>query len=176
MTKPFSPGRILLTCVAVLLASSVAVADKGGQGKGGGKPDKGASHGASKNKGGGPGNADSKGGGQAASKGKGPKKFESSDRSTIQSWYRDEYASSGNCPPGLAKKNNGCMPPGLANKQSGWDNDYYRPSYFGYRSIGDGRYYYNDGYLYRIGERNSVLGYIPLLGGANVDCATRISS
>lgn len=118
MTKPFSPGRILLTCVAVLLASSVAVADKGGQGKGGGKPDKGASHGASKNKGGGPGKADSEGGGQAASKGKGPKKFESSDRSTIQSWYRDEYASSGNCPPGLAKKNNGCMPPGQARK---WD-------------------------------------------------------
>ncbi|MFN6935652.1 MAG: hypothetical protein ACK4NZ_10945 [Tsuneonella sp.] len=79
---------------------------------------------------------------------------------------RGSYSYFDGCPPGLAKKNNGCTPPGLANKQGGWDNDYYRPSYFGYRSIGDGRYYYNDGYLYRIGERNSVLGYIPLLGGA----------
>ena len=25
----------------------------------------------------------------------------------------------GGCPPGLAKKNNGCMPPGQAKKQSG---------------------------------------------------------
>ncbi len=28
---------------------------------------------------------------------------------------RDYYAS--NCPPGLAKKNNGCLPPGIANKR-----------------------------------------------------------
>jgi hypothetical protein len=116
MTKLVYPGRVLVAVAAVLFAGTVAIADKGGQGKGGGKPGKSASHGASKSKGGGHGNAASKSGND--SKAKGPKKFESSDRSAIQSYYRDEYASSGNCPPGLAKKNNGCMPPGQARK---WD-------------------------------------------------------
>jgi hypothetical protein len=30
--------------------------------------------------------------------------------------YYGEYFRSGKCPPGLAKKNNGCMPPGQAKK------------------------------------------------------------
>jgi hypothetical protein len=38
------------------------------------------------------------------------------DRHTTYSYYRTEY-SAGRCPPGLAKKDNGCMPPGLAKKQ-----------------------------------------------------------
>ena len=38
------------------------------------------------------------------------------DRNTTYSYYRTEY-SAGRCPPGLAKKNNGCMPPGQAKKQ-----------------------------------------------------------
>ena len=38
------------------------------------------------------------------------------DRSTVSSYYREEFAR-GNCPPGLAKKDNGCMPPGLAKKE-----------------------------------------------------------
>jgi hypothetical protein len=38
------------------------------------------------------------------------------DRNTTYSYYRTEY-SAGRCPPGLAKKDNGCMPPGLAKKQ-----------------------------------------------------------
>lgn len=68
------------------------------------------------------------------------------------------------CPPGLAKKNNGCLPPGLAkNRDYRYD---YRPSWFGYPSAQDGRYFYDDGYLYRLNQSNSVLGYIPLLGGA----------
>jgi Ni/Co efflux regulator RcnB len=37
------------------------------------------------------------------------------DRSTVSSYYREEFAR-GNCPPGLAKKNNGCLPPGQAKK------------------------------------------------------------
>jgi hypothetical protein len=71
------------------------------------------------------------------------------------------------CPPGLAKKNNGCLPPGLA-KQRGSDfrNASYQPSWFGYDGLGDGRYFYDDGYLYRLGNNNSILGYVPLLGGA----------
>jgi Ni/Co efflux regulator RcnB len=37
------------------------------------------------------------------------------DRDAVRSWYRTEYAA-GRCPPGLEKKNNGCLPPGQAKK------------------------------------------------------------
>jgi hypothetical protein len=37
------------------------------------------------------------------------------DRNTVYTYYRTEYAA-GRCPPGLAKKNNGCLPPGQAKK------------------------------------------------------------
>ena len=37
------------------------------------------------------------------------------DRGHIRSYYGDLFRS-GNCPPGLAKKNNGCQPPGQAKK------------------------------------------------------------
>jgi Ni/Co efflux regulator RcnB len=37
------------------------------------------------------------------------------DRDTVRTYYRREFAA-GNCPPGLAKKNNGCLPPGQANR------------------------------------------------------------
>lgn len=37
------------------------------------------------------------------------------DRGAIYGYYRPLYAA-GNCPPGLAKKNNGCLPPGQAKK------------------------------------------------------------
>lgn len=78
----------------------------------------------------------------------------------------DSFGLIEGCPPGLAKKNNGCMPPGLANKRDRWSDDFNRPSWFGYRSLGDGRYQYDDGYLYRMNDGGSILGYIPLLGGA----------
>jgi hypothetical protein len=38
------------------------------------------------------------------------------DRNATYSYYRTEY-NAGRCPPGLAKKDNGCMPPGQAKKQ-----------------------------------------------------------
>ena len=38
------------------------------------------------------------------------------DRNATYSYYRTEY-SAGRCPPGLAKKDNGCLPPGQAKKQ-----------------------------------------------------------
>lgn len=37
------------------------------------------------------------------------------DRGAIYGYYRPLYAA-GDCPPGLAKKNNGCLPPGQAKK------------------------------------------------------------
>jgi hypothetical protein len=67
------------------------------------------------------------------------------------------------CPPGLAKKNNGCLPPGQARKMSvpqtrydavwdRWNDDY--------------DYRYDNGYLYRTSPQGGLLGYLPVLGGA----------
>jgi hypothetical protein len=44
-----------------------------------------------------------------------PGNFAANDQSAIQVYYRQAYAR-GACPPGLAKKHNGCMPPGLARR------------------------------------------------------------
>lgn len=43
--------------------------------------------------------------------------FDSRQRTQVQDYYRQE-SRAGHCPPGLAKKNNGCMPPGQAKKWS----------------------------------------------------------
>lgn len=37
-------------------------------------------------------------------------------RKIIQDHYASQHQRSGRCPPGLAKKNNGCLPPGQAKK------------------------------------------------------------
>jgi hypothetical protein len=37
------------------------------------------------------------------------------DRTIIQRYFTQRFAA-GHCPPGLAKKNNGCLPPGQAKK------------------------------------------------------------
>ena len=42
-------------------------------------------------------------------------RFSERDRSYIREYY-DKRIRSGRCPPGLAKKHNGCMPPGQAKK------------------------------------------------------------
>lgn len=64
------------------------------------------------------------------------------------------------CPPGLAKKRNGCLPPGQAKKLYGS----YNPGFFGlFADRGD--YYYRDGYLLRY-RADGLAGYIPLLAGA----------
>lgn len=41
--------------------------------------------------------------------------FGDADRVVIRDYYAERY-SRGHCPPGLAKKHNGCMPPGQAKK------------------------------------------------------------
>jgi hypothetical protein len=81
------------------------------------------------------------------------------------------------CPPGLAKKNNGCLPPGQAKKLFGL-GDRLQPAWFsglampaGYRTLyydTPSQYYRydNDGYIYRVDSRtNMISGLIPLLGG-----------
>jgi hypothetical protein len=37
------------------------------------------------------------------------------DRTIVHTYYRNDFVA-GNCPPGLAKKDNGCLPPGQAKK------------------------------------------------------------
>lgn len=41
--------------------------------------------------------------------------FGDHDRAVIHDYYEERY-NTGHCPPGLAKKHNGCMPPGQAKK------------------------------------------------------------
>ncbi|MEO8652963.1 MAG: hypothetical protein ABI409_02450 [Ramlibacter sp.] len=38
--------------------------------------------------------------------------FNEQHRAHVQQYYSQHYGGSRKCPPGLAKKNNGCMPPG----------------------------------------------------------------
>jgi hypothetical protein len=70
------------------------------------------------------------------------------------------------CPPGLAKRNPPCVPPGQVRNDlrrlSSWD----RPDFWGLSGLGDGRYFYEDGYLLRYGPDGRIGGYVPLLGGA----------
>ncbi len=40
-------------------------------------------------------------------------RFDDRHRTIARDYYREQYRG-GHCPPGLAKKNNGCMPPGQA--------------------------------------------------------------
>jgi hypothetical protein len=91
------------------------------------------------------------------------------DRPDTRDWWGsyDRRGLIDGCPPGLAKKNNGCMPPGLARQDPRYRYASYRPDWWGLGSLGlgDGRYFYNDGYLMRL-DGNRVSGFIPLLGGA----------
>ncbi len=42
--------------------------------------------------------------------------FTTAQRDAARGWYAEKFGR-GNCPPGLAKKNNGCLPPGQAKKR-----------------------------------------------------------
>lgn len=73
------------------------------------------------------------------------------------------------CPPGLAKKYNGCRPPGLTRQQDRYSYGRYSPDWWGLGGLFGNRrgdYYYDDGFLLRIGSGGGISGYIPLLGGA----------
>jgi hypothetical protein len=75
----------------------------------------------------------------------------------------------GGCPPGLAKKHHRCLPPGQAKKLlRGQRYPYGFGSRYAYRSIPHdlrqrydldpyGRYYYSNGYLYRVDPRTMLI-------------------
>lgn len=72
------------------------------------------------------------------------------------------------CPPGLAKKDNGCLPPGQA-RQIDRAREYDRYDRYGYLwniRTDNYSYRYRDGYLYRLNPQGSAQGYLPVLGGA----------
>ena len=79
----------------------------------------------------------------------------------------------GGCPPGLAKKGNGCLPPGQAKKLYNigqrWPGNYgYRWSYNQipydlrdrYDFDDDYRYYYGDGYLYQVDPTTMLISQV----------------
>jgi outer membrane protein assembly factor BamB len=76
----------------------------------------------------------------------------------------------GSCPPGLAKKNNGCLPPGQAKKIYDVGQRYNRNfgNRWSYNQIPtdlrsrysfdqDDRYYYRNGYLYQVDPRTMLV-------------------
>ena len=103
--------KTALVAITLALLASISLAGQtagaGEQGKGKGKPQ---SHG----------NSQKHESGRSEGPGGGPyfssdKNFLDDDRRTIHDYY-GKVAHSGKCPPGLAKKDNGCMPPGQAKK------------------------------------------------------------
>ena len=79
-------------------------------------------------------------------------------------WWGDR-----NCPPGLAKRNNGCLPPGIAKKSfdvgDRWNGNYRQWTYnqvptswrTQYGLDPNNRYYYRNGYLYSVDPRTRLV-------------------
>ena len=110
MTSSRLHTRVALALIAASLAIPIAYADKpewAGRGKG----NSGEAH--EKGKGKGHGNR-GRGDDDEHRRHRGDF-FNDQHRGAVHEYYGAAF-SSGRCPPGLAKKNNGCMPPGQAKK------------------------------------------------------------
>jgi hypothetical protein len=91
-----------------------------------------------------------------------------------QSYYGGQYGyAQANCPPGLAKKNNGCLPPGQAKKlrigQRYVQSYGYNPYAYNqipydvrqqYRLDPYNRYYYDQSTLYEVDPRSGIVEQI----------------
>ena len=115
--------RAITLAFACALASTPALADKGGNGKGHGNDEHG-----NKIERGEPARGDrghdrvvevERGRPVVVARAADPAWRFSPEHRTHVSHYYDEQFRAGHCPPGLAKKHNGCMPPGQAKKM-GW--------------------------------------------------------
>ncbi|MEW4447642.1 hypothetical protein [Qipengyuania sp. JC766] len=84
-------------------------------------------------------------------------------RRTFTRYDRDYRPVRNFCPPGLAKKGNGCQPPGQARKLASQRFDGYYRSAYSRLSGDDWRYY--DGYAYRPSGGGLIESLIPLVGG-----------
>lgn len=79
------------------------------------------------------------------------------------------YWGNRSCPPGLAKKNNGCLPPGIAKRSFNvgdrWNGNYGQWTYNQiptdwrnqYNLDSDNRYYYRNGYLYSVDPKTRLV-------------------
>ena len=79
------------------------------------------------------------------------------------------YWGNRSCPPGLAKKNNGCLPPGIAKRSFNvgdrWNGNYSQWNYNQvptdwrnqYNLDSDNRYYYRNGYLYSVDPKTRLV-------------------
>ena len=91
MTVKQTAAALLACVVALALGAAPAIAEKpewAGQGKGKGKERDEEHH----------------------------RHFTEAHRGNVATYYHEEFRG-GHCPPGLAKKHNGCLPPGQAKKQ-----------------------------------------------------------
>lgn len=113
-TTQLKTGRMLALLVAGLLATAGAMAEKpdwaGGGGKQG-KEDKQGKHGKSKQKE----MQEHRGDSAPGQHDRTERRFGDDQRTVVRNYYSEQYRV-GRCPPGLAKKNNGCLPPGQARK------------------------------------------------------------
>jgi hypothetical protein len=116
--------KFTLALVALLTAALIqpALAQKDDKPGRGGPPDKAASPGKGHGNDNVPGQGQGQGQGQGGGRGNnqaavppGNVVIVDRDRTTVYDYYRGQFVA-GNCPPGLAKKNNGCLPPGQAKK------------------------------------------------------------
>ena len=110
--------KLSLALVALVVAAvaqpALAQKDKDDKPGRGGGPDK-AMHGKGNDNA--PGQGQGQGQGARGNQPAAPGNFvvADRDRNAVYTYYRNDFAA-GNCPPGLAKKNNGCLPPGQAKK------------------------------------------------------------
>ena len=90
-------------------------------------------------------------------------------RKIYQARAAANYWGNRSCPPGLAKKNNGCLPPGIAKRSFNvgdrWNGNYGQWNYDQvptdwrnqYNLESDNRYYYRNGYLYSVDPRTRLV-------------------
>jgi Ni/Co efflux regulator RcnB len=107
MNKKFpTTARLAVLAFSALLASTSAIADKGDKGDKGGKHGHGNKHEQ---------RDDDRRYDDRRDDISIQLYFGNNDRRIVNEYYAPEFRS-GHCPPGLAKKGNGCMPPGQARK------------------------------------------------------------
>ncbi|MCY7281117.1 MAG: hypothetical protein LH610_09535 [Sphingomonas bacterium] len=108
---------------------------------------------------------------------RGNRKFDREDNVRIVSRNFDGYnggrSGFNGCPPGLDKKDNGCLPPGQAKKylgaliQSNYADNLVPYQYRSWYRDDDSHFYRSgNGFIYRVSRNNDLVdGIIPLFGG-----------
>ncbi len=101
---PIKTGRTLALLLAVVLTSAGAMAEKpdwaGGGKNGKSKPSE---------------KQERRGESSQGNQDRRDRHFGDEQRTVIHNYYSEQFRT-GRCPPGLTKKNNGCMPPGQVRK------------------------------------------------------------